>query len=74
MKKRAMLAAVVYPMAYLVLFGSAVAIVLVFFAGDARTLIPLVAAASLVLAVPISWIIAPRMSKALSGERRSRAG
>ena len=73
MKRRAMLAVVVYPMAYGVLFGSATAIVLGFFAEAAGSLIPIVVAGSLVLAAPISWPIAPRMSKALSGSRTPRS-
>lgn len=70
MRKRSMLAVVVYPMVAIVLFGPAVAIVLAFFADTARILIPVVAVASLVLAWPISWIIAPRLSASLSGRGR----
>ena len=69
MKKRAILAAIVYPMANAVLFGFGAAIVLSFFAGAAPILLPIVIVASFVLAAPISWMIAPRMSLALSGER-----
>ena len=71
MNKRIILAAVVYPMANAVLFGFGATIALAFFAGAAKIILPIVIVASFVLAAPISWIIAPRMSLALSGEQRA---
>lgn len=72
MKKRAILAAVVYPMVNAVLFGMGAWFVLAVFPEAANVLIWLVVVASFVLSVPISWVIGPKMSLALSGERYDR--
>ncbi|MHB1102929.1 MAG: hypothetical protein ACYC0C_09180 [Devosia sp.] len=73
MQKQAILAAVVYPMVNAVLFGFGAIAVPAFFAKAATTLLPIVIVASIILALPISWFIAPRMSLALSGKRRVRS-
>lgn len=74
MKKRAILAAVVYPMANAVLFGFAAWFVLAVYPDAAKLLIPAAVVASFILAVPVSWIIAPRLSLALSGGRHDHPG
>jgi hypothetical protein len=70
MNKRAILAAVVYPMVNAVLFGFGAITVLSFFSAQAAQLLPIVIVASFVAAVPISWIIAPRLSLSLSAAAR----
>ena len=67
MTKHAILAAIVYPMVNAVLFGFGAILVLSFFAAEAAILLPIVIVASFVLALPIAWVIAPRLSLRLSG-------
>lgn len=68
MHKRLMLSAVVFPMVNAVLFGVGAIVTLSYFAATAATLLPLVIAASFVVAVPVSWLIAPTLSIRLSHE------
>lgn len=70
MRKRAILAAIVYPMVNAVLFGFGAIVVLSFFSAQAAILLPIVIVASFVVALPISWIIAPKLSLRLSGVLR----
>ena len=69
MSKRFTLAAIVYPMVNAVLFGTGAAAVLTL--APANLAAPLVAVivASFVLAAPISWLIAPKLSLQLSTTR-----
>jgi uncharacterized membrane protein YgaE (UPF0421/DUF939 family) len=58
-----MIAALVYMMVNAVLFGCAVTIVLAIpvLAAQANTLVPAVVVTSLILALPVSWFLAPRL-------------
>lgn len=69
MSKRATIAAVIYPMVNAVLFGAGAIVVLSLFAAEAKLLLPIVIVASFVVALPISWLLAPKLSIALSGRR-----
>ena len=63
MSTRFMIAALVYMMVNAVLFGCAVTIVLAIpvLAAQANTLVPAVVVTSLILALPVSWFLAPRL-------------
>ncbi len=69
-EKRLVIAAVIYPVVQSVLFGSAVAVIASGFADAFGSLLPHAVLASLVLAVPLSWDIAPALSLELSGKKR----
>jgi hypothetical protein len=62
-KTRLGIAALIYLMANAVMFGAGIITVLTVPAlrADAATWIPVVVAASLVLAAPAAWLIAPRL-------------
>jgi hypothetical protein len=66
MSKRLILAAIVYPMVNAVLFGAGAATVLSLDPGNLPVALVSVIVASFVAAVPISWLIAPRLSLELS--------
>lgn len=66
MSRHMQLAAVLYPMVNAVLFGLGAVVVLTMFVSQAALLLPIVIAASFIVAVPIAWLIAPRMSLKLS--------
>jgi hypothetical protein len=68
--KRLMIAAVLYPVVQAVLFGGAIVLIAAGFAEAAGMLIPYAVLASLVLAAPLSWDIAPALSLELSGKDR----
>ena len=63
MSTRLMIAALIYMMVNAVLFGCAVTIVLAIpvLAAQANTLVPAVVVTSLILALPVSWFLAPRL-------------
>jgi hypothetical protein len=69
MSKRVTLAAIVYPMVNAVLFGAGAAAVLTAAPANLPTLLAAVIVASFVLAAPISWLIAPKLSLQLSRVR-----
>lgn len=66
MSKRFTLAAIVYPMVNAVLFGAGAAAVLSIAPENTPTLFVAVIVVSFILAVPISWLIAPKLSLELS--------
>ena len=63
MSTRLMIAALVYMIVNAVLFGCGVTIVLTIpvLAAQANTLVPAVVVTSLILALPVSWFLAPRL-------------
>jgi cation transporter-like permease len=69
-EKRLMISAVLYPVVQAVLFGGAVVVIATGFAEAAGTLIPYAVLASLILAAPLSWDIAPALSLELQGKDR----
>jgi hypothetical protein len=69
MSKRFTLAAIVYPMVNAVLFGAGAAAVLSLAPDNLPTLLVGVIVTSFVVAVPVSWLIAPRLSLELSRQR-----
>lgn len=68
MSKQLIIAAVIYPMVNAVLFGAGAVAVLSLFAAKAALLLPIVIAASFLVALPIAWFIAPKLSLSLSGK------
>ena len=62
-KTRAAIAAVIYPMTNAVIFGTALIMVLTLptLRGEEAISIPTVVVASLILAAPAAWVIAPRL-------------
>lgn len=69
MSKRFTLAAVIYPMVNAVLFGAGAVAVLSLAPENTPTLLIAVIVASFVVAVPISWLLAPKLSVQLSRNR-----
>jgi len=69
MSKRFTLAAIIYPMVNAVLFGAGAVAVLSIAPENTPTLLVAVIVASFVVAVPISWLLAPRLSLQLSRHR-----
>ncbi len=69
MSKRFTLAAIIYPMVNAVLFGAGAVAVLSIAPENTPTLLVAVILASFVVAVPISWLLAPRLSLQLSRNR-----
>ena len=69
MPKRFTLAAIVYPMVNAVLFGASAVTVLSLAPENTPTILVAVIVASFVLAAPISWLIAPKLSLQLSRVR-----
>lgn len=69
MSKRFTLAAIVYPMVNAVLFGAGAAAVLSIAPENTPTLLIAAIVASFILAAPISWLIAPKLSLQLSRTR-----
>jgi hypothetical protein len=69
MSKRFTLAAIIYPMVNAVLFGAGAVAVLSLAPENTPTLLIAVIAASFVIAVPISWLLAPKLSLQLSRNR-----
>ena len=69
MSKRFTLAAIVYPMVNAVLFGAGAAAVLSIAPENTPNLLVAVIVASFILAAPISWLIAPKLSLQLSRAR-----
>jgi hypothetical protein len=63
MSTRFAIAALVYTMVNAVLFGAGLIVVLTVpaLSADAMALIPTVVVVSLVAAIPVSWILAPRL-------------
>lgn len=63
MKTRLWIAAMVYPMVNAVFFGALAVIVLSIPALNeaASTLFPVIVPASFILAVPVAWVLAPRL-------------
>ena len=72
MQRQLIIAAVIYPMVNAVLFGAGAVFVLSLYAAQAALLLPIVIVASFVLAAPLSWLIAPKLSLTLSGQGRDR--
>ena len=70
MQRQLIITAVIYPMVNAVLFGAGAVFVLSLYAAQAALLLPIVIAASFVLAAPLSWLIAPKLSLMLSGQGR----
>lgn len=68
--KRLIIAAVLYPVAQSCLFGSSVVFIAVAHAAQLGALLPYAAIFSLVMAAPLAWEIAPRLSLELSGRDR----
>jgi cation transporter-like permease len=66
MHKRLMLSAVIFPMVNAVLFGFGAIAVLSFFQSSAALLLPITVVASFILALPLSWFVAPTLSIRLS--------
>ena len=69
MSKRFTLAAIIYPMVNAVLFGAGAVAVLSIAPENTPTLLVAVILASFVVALPISWLLAPRLSLQLSRNR-----
>ena len=69
MSKRFTLAAIIYPMVNAVLFGAGAVAVLSLAPANLPILLVAVIVASFVVAVPISWLIAPKLSLQLSRAR-----
>lgn len=63
MKTRLWIAAMVYPMVNAVFFGALAVIVLSIpaLSEAASTLFPVIVPASFILAVPVAWVLAPRL-------------
>ena len=63
MSTRLIIAALIYMIVNAVLFGCSVTIVLTIpvLAAQANTLVPAVVVTSLILALPVSWFLAPRL-------------
>ena len=64
-KVHAGIAALIYPMANAVIFGSGLITVLTLppLNANAMTWIPVIAVTSFVLAAPVAWLIAPRLRR-----------
>jgi hypothetical protein len=62
-KTRAAIAALIYPMTNAVIFGTGLvmALTLPTLRGDEAISIPTVVVASIILAAPVAWVIAPRL-------------
>jgi hypothetical protein len=62
-KTRAAIAALIYPMTNAVIFGTGLvmALALPTLRGDEAISIPTVVVASIILAAPVAWVIAPRL-------------
>jgi hypothetical protein len=76
-KTRAVIAAVIYPMANAVIFGAGLVMVLTLpmLRGEEAISIPTVVVAGLILAAPAAWVIAPRLRARRSrSPERSTAG
>ena len=69
MSKRFTLAAIIYPMVNAVLFGAGAVAVLSIAPENTPTLLVAAIVASFVVAVPISWLLAPKLSLQLSRNR-----
>ena len=71
---RARIAALIYTMTNAVLFGAGLTVVMTVpaLAADAAIWIPLVVAASFILAAPAAWFIAPWMRSRFGQERRAK--
>jgi len=72
---RARIAALIYTMANSVIFGAGLVAVMTVpaLAADAAIWIPLVVAASFILAAPAAWFIAPWMRSRFGQQRRARS-
>lgn len=75
MRTRFWIAAVIYPMVNAVLFGAGAVPLLAVpaLSEHAGMLMPLVVAASFVIAVPLSWIVAPRLRARFWRQRQQTA-
>ena len=73
MSTRLIIAALIYMIVNAVLFGCSVTIVLTIpvLAAQANTLVPAVVVTSLILALPVSWFVAPRLRARYWRDRRA---
>ena len=70
MDKRLVISAILYPIVQSVLLGSAVVLLVSVDGAELGRLLPYAVLMSLVMAAPIAWEIAPRLSLELSGQDR----